>query len=233
MDLHIFKSKKEASLYASAKIIHQIKNKPNSVLGLSTGKTMIPIYKDIVYGYKNHLVDFTKVKTFNVDEYANIDKKNKNSFYNYMVKNIFSKINIKKSNFNFPDKNNFHRYDYLIKKSGGLDLLILGLGRNGHIAFNEPGKSSKINSKTRLINLSSETIKFNKLKSKNITKSYTIGISTILKAKKIIIVAFDNDKSKAVYNLVNGKISHEIPSTFLRHHPDCIFILDKKASKLL
>ena len=233
MNIHILKSKKEASLYASAKIIHQIHHKPNSVLGLSTGNTMISIYNDLVHAYKNHMTAFVKVKTFNVDEYADISRYNKNSFFYFMNKYLFSKTDIKLKNTNFPIETNSKSYDKIIKESGGLDLLILGIGRNGHIAFNEPGKSSNLSSKTRKIILSDETIKVNKLHRKNITHAYTVGISTILKAKKIVIVAFGKEKSNAVYNLVNGKMGYNNPSAFLRDHNNFMLILDQDAARLL
>ncbi len=233
MKIHILNSKKKVSLYASAKIIHQIKHKKNSVLGLSTGNTMVPLYKDLVHSYKNNLVDFDEVKSFNVDEYVGIDKRNKNGFYNYMVRNLFNQTNFKKINVNFPTKNNYSNYDEMIIKSGGIDLMILGLGRNGHIAFNEPGLSSDIKSKTRLIELSPETIKINRLKNTNISKAYTIGISTILKSHNILILAFGKEKSNAVYNLIHGKINNNNPSSFLRTHKNVDLILDKDSAKLI
>jgi glucosamine-6-phosphate deaminase len=216
MKLLKFQSKIQASKAAANLIAQQIKKKPNSILGLATGNTMIPIYRELV----KLKPDFSKIKTFNLDEYQNSQE-----YHNFMNKHLFNKVNIKSSNINFPINSS---YDNQIKKSGGIDLSVLGLGRNAHIAFNEPG--TKFSSKTHITNLSEETRKVNKTKHK---KAITMGISTILKSKKILLIATGSQKAKAIQQTLKGKITEDVPATALRKHKNAMMILDKEASKLL
>ena len=216
MQTKIFQTKIQASKVAAKLIAAEIKQKPNSLLALATGKTMIPIYKELI----KLKPDFSQVKTFNLDEYVN-----SNEYHNFMNKYLFSKTNIKKSNIHFPKNKN---YDNEIKKSGGIDLCILGIGMNGHIAFNEPG--TKFSTKTHITNLSEETRKVNKTKHK---KAITVGISTILKSKKIFLIATGSSKAKAIQQTLKGKISESIPATALRKHKNTTIILDKDAAKML
>jgi len=220
MKVLILKGKNEAAHKVSNIILNQVKKKPNSVLGLATGKTMIPIYKTLANSSKKEKIDWASITTFNLDEYSNSSE-----FHSFMNKHLFSKIDIKKTNINFPKNSS---YDQKIKKSGKIDLMILGIGRNDHIAFNEPGSS--FSSKTRKVVLSKETLKANKTKHK---KAITMGISTILKSRQIIIIAFGKEKARAIYKALKGPVSESVPATSLRKHKNTTFILDRKAAKLL
>ena len=208
MKLLIVKNKKEVAKKASEIIAKQIKKKPNSVLGLATGKTMIPLYKELV----KSKVDFSKVKTFNLDDYSN------KKYQKYMDKHLFNKINIPRKNINFPTSSNVSKYDFLIKKAKGIDLQILGIGKNSHIAFNEPGSSFK--SKTRKVNIKGKT-------------AYSVGISTIMKSRKIILLAFGKEKANAIFNTLKGKISEKVPASVLRKHKDVIVVVDGKVGSKL
>ena len=234
MKIIIAKSKKESIKKAVSIISRTIKKKPKIVLGLATGNTVIPLYKELVKKYKRNEINFSKVSTFNLDEYSNLSENDKRSFHYFMNKYFFNHVNISKKNIHFPDSN-FEKYEKEIKKSGGIDLQILGIGRNGHIGFNEPGSS--FHSKIRKIKLSDDTRKFNskffKL-SKNVPKhAFTIGIKTIMNSKKIILLAFGKEKAEAIAKTIHGKITTKVPASILRKHKNIIFIIDKKAAEKL
>lgn len=224
----VFASTYELYEYATSLVKEQLNKKPSSTLGLSTGKTMIPFY--------NHLkcakLDFSKAKTFNQDEYLYPDKKTR-SYAQYMSYYFLKNDNIKKENFHIPpynpsdSKKAAEEYEKKITKAK-VDLQILGLGRNGHIGFNEPGSS--FSSKTRVVKLTDSTKKANHTSS---GLAITIGISTILKAKKIILIATGKHKARAVKAMLQGPVSPKCPASVLRKHKDVIILLDKKADSLL
>ena len=234
MRLIITKNKGEAIRKAASIISDLIKRKPNAVLELATGSTMVLLYKELVKLYKKGEIDFSQVITFNLDEYADIPFNDPESYHYYMNKYLFDKVNIKKHNTHFPS---YHgkQYEKEIKEVGGIDLGILGIGVNGHIAFNEPGSLFK--SETREIKLSEDTIKANSRlfpKIKKVPKdAYTVGIETIIKSRKIILIAFDSKKAEAIANAVKGPITEKSPASILRKHKNSIFILDKKAAEKL
>lgn len=229
MKIIIKKNKKEAAHEAAKIVVAELQKNARLVLGLATGKTMIPFYKELVSQSKKQKISFSQVTTFNLDEYVGISSENKKSFRYFMEKNFFSKVDLQKSNINFLNgmsKNFSHecaRYELALARSGGIDLQILGIGRNAHIAFNEPGSSEK--SKTRKVELSKETIKINS----SPKSALTVGISTILRSKKIILLAFGKEKSQAIYNALHAKVSSNVPASFLREHKNATFILDEKA----
>src|SRR5271169_2025776 len=199
MELIITENKGKAIIKAAAIISELIKRKPNAVLELATGSTMIPLYKELVKLYKRNEIDFSKVIRFNLDEYADILFNDPESYHYYMNRYLFDKVNIKKHNTHFPSYNG-KLYEKEIEEVGGIDLSILGIGINGHIAFNEPGSSFK--SETREVKLSKETIKTNSRLFPNTKKipgdAYTVGIETIIKARKIILIAFGSKKADAI-----------------------------------
>ena len=236
MNLIVYNNKKEVSKNVALLISKEINKNPKLVLCLATGETMIPIYKELVKLYKKKLVDFSHVKTFNLDEYVGLSCNNKNSYRYFMEKNLFSKVNIKKNNINFLNgiaKNldeECKKYDKKIKRSV-IDLAILGLGVNGHIAFNEPG--SKFNSKIRVVELSENTRKVNSRFFNSLNEvpkmALSVGVKTILDSKKIILVATGKEKSNVVEKTIKSKINQNIPSSFLKKHKSCLFIIDKEA----
>ena len=233
-------SYREMSKRAAELVCLEIKRKPELNLGLATGETPALMYDELVKLYKNKQVDFSNVHAFMLDEYYKIPKDNKNSYCSYLHNKIISKVNIKKSNFNYLDseieniKKFIKKYNRLIRKNP-IDLQILGIGVNGHIGFNEPG-SGKF-SKTRLIKLTESTRKANSrfFKSINEVPKYaiTLGIKNILKSKKIILLANGKNKALAIKNLVKGKPTKNWPASFLKKHKNLIVILDKEAASLL
>jgi glucosamine-6-phosphate deaminase len=225
MKLIKVKNYQELSKKASEIIINEIKDKPNLTLGFATGKTPIGMYKNLVIAHKKKKIDFSKIKAFSLDEFYPIKKTNKKSYYYYLFSKLFNKINIKKKNINLLNGNSKNHikecreYEDKIKKNP-IDLQILGIGVNGHIGFNEPG--SELNSKTRLVKLTH-------LKGKGLT----IGISTIMKSRKLLLLASGEKKAKAIQGLIKGKISKNCPASFLRRHKNIIVIIDKNAGSLL
>jgi len=183
---------------------------------------------------KKEKIDFSKVKTFNVDDYLGLSPKNKSSYTYYMNKHFFSKVNIRQENTFMPDKN-IKNFGKLIKKAGGIDLQLLGIGINGHIGYNEPG--SQINSKDRKVKLSKSTRRVNLKWFKSISEepkyAVTMGISTILKSRKIILLADGKKKANAISKAIESPISGKTPASFLRKHKNCYFFLDKKAASKL
>ena len=233
MKLIVLKNKKEVAEKTASIIEKEIKNNPYIVLGLATGSTMIPLYKTLAKLHKKNKIDFSKVKTFNLDEYLKLKKEDKSSYHHYMKKNLFNKTNIDINNTFFPSKN-VKSYEKKIEKEGGIDLLILGIGINGHIGFNEPNSNQK--SKTRVVNLTKNTISSNsKFFPKKLVpkRAITMGISTILKSRKIILLATGKSKADIIKKTLKSEPTPKIPSTFLKKHKNVLFIIDKgSASKL-
>jgi glucosamine-6-phosphate deaminase len=231
----------EISKVASQMILSQITLKPNSVLGLATGSTPIGMYKNLVQMHRNGVIDFSKVATFNLDEYYNLPRTNEQSYYYFMYDNLFSHININKENIHIPNgmaldiDKECKTYDEAIKKYGGIDIQVLGIGNNGHIGFNEPTISFE--KETHLVNLRSSTIEANSRFFDNIDdvpkKAITMGIGSIFKAKKIMLLAYGKSKANAIYNTVYGDVTPEVPSSILQFHNNVVLILDKEAAAKL
>jgi glucosamine-6-phosphate deaminase len=231
MGINIFGSKEKASKYVAMEVIKLVKRKKGAVLGLATGKTMIPLYKELVRLSKKMKVSFGRVRTFNLDEYYGVSSGDKKSMRYFMDKHFFNKIDIKDKNIHFLSgevkdwSGECGRYEREIKKSGGIDFMILGIGRNGHIAFNEPGSGGK--SKTRRVRLRRQTKKINKVK---YGYALSIGVGTIMKSKKIILLAFGKEKREPVERALNDKIGASVPASFLRLHRNAEFVVDKNSS---
>lgn len=241
MHLIITKNSDEIATLLSGIIIGLVKKKPNAVLGLATGSSPIATYKLLIKDYQDNKTDWSKVTTFNLDEYVDLEKTNSNSYYYFMNQQLFNHLNIKKENIHIPNgigdiEKNAIRYEQLLNECGPIDLQILGIGNNGHIGFNEPG--SNINSVTRVINLSKETIEANKrFFNGNIAsmpqKAITMGISSILKANNIVLIATGKSKAQAIKALVQGEVSEEWPCSYLQKHNNVSILIDEEAAMLL
>jgi len=227
-------SYRKLSKKANEIVVDAVFKNPNLVLGLATGSTPLGLYQLLIKSFKGGKIDFSKVKTFNLDEYYGLKKNDSQSYSYFMDKNLFSKINIKKENIHILNgvaknkKEECAKYEREIKKAGGIDLQILGIGADGHIAFNEPG--SLLKSRTRLIKLKEQTRKDNarffELKKEVPKFAFTMGIATILEAKKIILLAGKN-KKEIISQVLKTKINPQIPASFLKLHPRCIFIVEE------
>lgn len=224
---------KEMSEKAYEILKKEILKKPNSVIVFPAGKTPLGLYQLLVKAYEKKEIDFSKIRTFQLDEYFPIEKKDKRSFYSNLSKNLFKKINILIPNMNFFDSKTKNPEkecrDYEKKlKNNPIDITILGIGVNGHIGFNEPG--SKLNSKIGVVKLKQETINRNSnLFGKVPEKAFTMGIKNVLSSKKIIILASGKEKAEAVKHFINEEVSEEWPASFLRKHKNLISIIDKNA----
>ncbi|MGI6680495.1 MAG: glucosamine-6-phosphate deaminase [Bdellovibrionota bacterium] len=225
-----------------AKIISNfIKRKNDAVLGLATGKTPIPLYEELARLHKEEGLDFSNVKTFNLDEYYQVPPTNKGSYHYYMNHHLFSKVNIKQENTNIPNGmaedvvKECTEYEEKIKKLGGVDIQILGIGRDAHIGFNEP--SCSLASRTRLEALMEDTREANTsdFGALDLVPYYaiTMGIATIMEAKEIVLLAFGESKQDAVLGCVEGSISAMCPASILQMHPHVKIIADKVAAKKL
>lgn len=229
-------SRKAAHLIASQMILN-----PESVLGLATGSTPIGTYKELIKLYKDGVIDFSKIKSFNLDEYFELPKDNPQSYDYFMKANLFNHVNIGEEDINIPNGmcENIERecndYEKKIREAGGIDLQLLGIGRNGHIGFNEPGEHFETN--THLVQLDEDTIEANSRFFDSVddvpTKAISMGIGSIMKAKKILLLASGAGKADAIYDTVNGPITPKVPASILQLHPDVVIIVDKEAASRL
>lgn len=237
MKVIIAKNYQKMSEIAASVAIQTIAKNKKIVLALPAGKTPLGLYRFLIKAYQRGKIDFKKIATFNLDEYIGLSPADKAS-YHFFMKDFFLKfIDINPKNIFIPDgraknlKAECRLYEREIKKRGGIDLAILGLGKNDHIGFNEP--FSSFNSKTRVVKLSEATRQANAkiFKGRKVpTQAITIGLKTIFSAKKIILLASGKEKAQAVKKAVEAPISPKIPASILRQHPNAIFILDRAAA---
>lgn len=231
----------EMSIKAAKIVASQIILKAESVLGLATGSTPVGMYKELIGMYENDEIDFSSVKTFNLDEYYGLSEENEQSYYSFMRKHLFACINVKEENIHIPNGNvadidtECENYEKMIKEAGGIDIQVLGIGGNGHIGFNEPDMNFE--AATHLVNLTQETIEANSRFFSTIeevpTKAISMGIKTIMQSKKILLLANGEGKADAIYEMIKGKISPEVPASILQLHNDVTLVLDKEASSKL
>jgi glucosamine-6-phosphate deaminase len=230
-------SRQAAQLIASA-----VRKKPALTLGLATGGTMTGVYSHLVQLHKAGSLDLSRVATFNLDEYLGLSVTHPQSFHHFMQEHFFAHVNVDPRNIHIPDGTIRGHYDEYcasyeaaIRKAGGIDLQILGIGRNGHIGFNEP--TSSIGSRTRLKVLSQETIddnsKFFAPGEESPRCAITMGIGTIMEAQKIILLATGTAKAAAVAKSIEGPIASAVSASALQLHPDVTFIVDEQAASEL
>lgn len=231
----------EMSQEAARTVARQILAKQDSVLGLPTGNTPIGMYGQLIKLCSHGLISFSKVVTFNLDEYCGLSSDHPGSFYQYMRENLFDHVDISWENIHIPDgvapniEGECRRYEEEIRRHGGIDLQVLGIGLNGHIGFNEPG--SGWGTTTRQVQLSHET---RRRESRNFgdpgevpTQAITIGIKTIMRAKKILLLASGKEKAQAAEQALRGPVTEKAPASILQLHPAVTVILDKEASSLI
>ncbi|MGB5318375.1 glucosamine-6-phosphate deaminase [Eudoraea sp.] len=243
----IHESSDEASLFVANEIAELIRQRQKQgkhvVLGLATGSTPTKMYEYLVKFHKEDGLSFKNVITFNLDEYFPIEPDSIHSYVRFMNEHLFDHIDVKKSNINIPDgtldredvREFCMDYERKIEAAGGIDIQVLGIGRTGHIGFNEPGSS--INSKTRIVRLDRVTrldaaSDFFGLENVPI-KAITMGVGTIMAAKRIILMAWGEGKSGIIDQAVEGAIRESVPATFLQNHPNCDFIIDLAAASSL
>lgn len=227
----------------AAKFVRElIERKPDAVIGFATGSTPIGLYKELIRMHKEEGIDFSKIVTFNLDEYIGLPKDHPQSYHTFMWENLFKHINVNPSNVHIPDgtvpdvEAYCQWYEERIKKFGGIDLQILGIGRDGHIGFNEPGSS--LGSRTRVKTLARETIEDNaRFFDGDINKvprqAITMGVGTIMEAKILLLLASGRNKAEAVKRTVEGPITAMVPASIMQLHPKAILVLDEEAASLL
>ncbi|MBQ6873165.1 MAG: glucosamine-6-phosphate deaminase [Clostridia bacterium] len=230
------KTYEELSRLTAEMIIDQINEKPDSVLGLATGSTPIGTYKHLIDAYKKGDVDFASVKSVNLDEYCGISEDNDQSYRYFMNTNLFDSINIDKANTYVPCgmaedyEAEAKRYDGVIAQVGPIDVQILGIGNNGHIGFNEPAES--FSEGTNVVNLTETTINANSRFFERIedvpTKAITMGVKSIMDAKKIILIASGQGKKEIVEKAVYGEVTPMVPASILQKHGNVTVIFSEE-----
>ena len=230
---------KQAALEAAEIIISLIKRKPDCVLGLATGSTPIELYRLLVDAFSNGEISFSSVSTFNLDEYYDMTPGHHQSYRYFMDQHLFSKVDIKPENTFLPECSGKQsaeevakQYEMEIKRRGGIDLQLLGIGENGHIGFNEPGSS--LASRTRLKTLTPNTLEANSRLFEDgefqPTLAMTMGVGTIMDAKQVLILATGTNKSEAIGNMLLGSITSACPASILQMHPHVTAVIDRDAS---
>ena len=241
--MRILKAKdyKEMSEMAADIIGAQVLLKPDAVLGLATGSTPIGTYEELVKRYESGRLDFRKIKTVNLDEYRGLTKDNDQSYYYFMHSHLFDHINIDKANTNVPDGMEpdaikaGEDYENIISNFGGIDLQLLGLGNNGHIGFNEP--CDEFIDKTHVVDLTQSTIEANKRFFERIDdvpkQAYTMGIGSIMRAKRVLMLVSGKGKAQIVKDAFFGPVTPKVPASILQLHNDFILIGDVEALSCL
>ena len=220
----------------------QVIMKPDCVLGLATGGTPVGTYEKLVERYNEGDLDFSEVTSVNLDEYRGLPKEHPESYWSFMHKNLFDKVNIDPAKINLPDGTNpdaedaCTKYNQIIHAVGGIDLQLLGIGHDGHIGFNEPGEAFEL--ETHCVDLTPATIEANKrffdgnedLVPK---QAYTMGIRTIMQARKVLMVVNGAGKAEIVKKAFFGPVTPEVPASILQLHPDFILVGDEEALSLI
>lgn len=240
MNVIIVENYEKMSVEGAKIVAKQVKENPNSVIGFATGSTPIGMYDVLVDYHKNDNLDFSHIKTFNLDEYCGLPKDNIQSYWYFMHNHLFNHINLKQENINMFDgtekdaEKACGEYDKKIENAGGIDLQILGCGHNGHIAFNEP--SEEFSKHSHKVNLQDSTINANKRLFDDVSQvpksAYTMGIKNIMNAKKVIMLVSGSDKTSTVDKSFNGAIVPQVPASVLQLHNDFTLVLDKAAAEL-
>lgn len=232
----------EVSRQAALMIAGAVRRKPSLTLGLATGGTMVAVYKELARIHKEEALDFSQVTTFNLDEYLGLDAGHSQSFHYFMEKKFFSQVNVRREKIHIPDgtvPGDFNeycaKYEESIRNAGGIDLQLLGIGRNGHIGFNEP--TSSLGSRTRVKVLSKDTIEDNKKSfaagEKVPNCAITVGIGTILEARKILLLGTGAAKAHSVAGAIEGPVTASLTASALQLHPDVTFVVDEAAASQL
>lgn len=237
MRLQVCETYEEMSKAAAKLVASQITIKPDCVLGFATGSTPVGMYRELCQMYQAGELDFSGVTTFNLDEYYPIQKDNPESYHAFMEENLFRHVNVPRDRIHIPDGNapdpekECDAYEKAIQSCGGIDLQILGIGQNGHIGFNEPDAS--LDAKTHVTQLTESTIEANSRFFDSVAqvprKAITMGVSTILKSRKIILLASGKNKHAVVKGLLTDTVSTSLPATLLNLHPDVVVICDREA----
>ena len=236
--VYVFDTYEEASLAAAEVVASEMKKKPEFLLGLATGSTPVRLYRALIEKNRAGEIDFSRVKTYNLDEYYPIDPKNEQSFLAFMKANLFDHVNLPKENIHIPNgaavdpAAEADRYEKELLAIGGVDLQVLGIGSDGHIGFNEPADEFIL--PTHLVTLTEQTItdnsRFFRAKSDVPTHALTMGVGAIMRAKKCILIANGKNKAEAIRGAILGNPTPKNQASVLQFHRDVTFFLDKDAA---
>ncbi len=241
MQIHLHDSAAQVGKAAAILIAAQVMQKPDSVLGLATGSSPVPTYQQLIAWHKEGTVDFSKTITFNLDEYVGIPPSHPASYHAFMEEQLFSKVNIRRENIHIPDGSarNLQRecsdYDTAISRAGGIDLQLLGIGRNGHIGFNEPHEQFVYG--CHVVNLTESTIEANRRffgPGEDVPRqAVSLGVGSIMNAQRVLLIATGQDKAQAIRRAIREDVNPQVQASILRTHRDVIFLLDRAAAGLL
>lgn len=241
MEVIIQDSIEALSRVAAREVARVLNRKPNAVLGLATGSTPLGLYAELVRRHREEGLNFSQVTTFNLDEYVGLRSDHPQSYHHFMHEHLFRHLNIPRQNIYMPSgtTDNYEAfctwYEQRIRECGGIDLQILGIGSDGHIAFNEPGSS--LGSRTRIKILAKETIddnaRFFERREDVPTYAITMGVGTIMEARKILLLANGKKKAAAVAAAIEGPVTSMITASALQMHPDVVYLLDRDAASEL
>ncbi len=230
-----------AAKAAAALIASAILKKPDMVLGLPTGSSPVETYRELARMNREGLIDFSRVVTYNLDEYVGLDGGHEQSYRYFMDKNLFEHVNIDRANTHVPcgvgddPEKNARDYEEAIARAGGVDLQFMGIGRNGHIGFNEPADAFP--DATSIVTLTPSTIEANRrffASADDVPRrAISMGVGTIMRARSTLLIATGADKAEAVRGMVLGPVTPRLPASALRFHADCVVILDREAAALL
>lgn len=231
----------EMSKVAAQIFAQEVKRKPDLVLGLATGGTPVGMYEELIQMHRTEGLSFSQATSFNLDEYVGLEAPHPQSYRTYMQEHFFAQIDIAAERTNVPwgDAKDLEqecaRYEQAIAEAGGIDIQVLGIGTNGHIGFNEPG--SPASSKTRVVQLTPSTIEANSRYFESVeevpTQAVSMGIATILGARKIVLLASGEAKAQAVRHMLEGEMTPDVPASLLQMHHDVTVIVDAPAASLL
>jgi glucosamine-6-phosphate deaminase len=241
VEVIIQQTREEAALLVARIVAHDLRANPHLVLGLATGQTMERVYRHLVRMHKDEKLDFSLCSTFNLDEYVGLFPSDQNSYRHYMDHNLFRHVNVDPRNTHLPNglaedlDAECRRYEALIQRFGGIDLQLLGIGKAGHIGFNEP--LSALRSRTRVKALTPTTLKQNAAlfggEDRMPRRAITMGVGTILECRRCILLATGNSKAEVVAKAVEGPITSMISATTLQLHPRCSVVVDEEAAAQL
>ena len=241
MQVFVYKNEAEVGKAAGMIVASEILKKPDCILGLATGSTPIPTYQEMIRMNKEGILDFSKVRSFNLDEYIGLSPEHVCSYRRFMNEQLFDHINIDKANTHVPcgigadHEADAKAYDAAVEAAGGIDLQILGIGHDGHIGFNEPG--DEFVSGTNIVTLTDMTIDANTRyieKREDVPRqAITLGNRNIMAAKRIILLATGKGKARAIAQAIKGNITPKMPASLLQVHPNVQFLLDEDAASEL
>ncbi len=241
MQIHLYDTPAQVGRAAAIMIASQVILKPESVLGFATGSSPIPTYRELIAWHKEGVLDLSRAVTFNLDEYVGIPTTHPASYHTFMEEQLFSQVNVRRENIHIPDGSvrNLQRecsdYDTAISRAGGIDLQLLGIGRNGHIGFNEPHEQFVYG--CHVVNLTESTIEANRRffgPGEDVPRqAISLGVGSIMNSRRIVLVATGADKAQAIRSAIREDVNPQVQASILRTHRDVVLLLDRAAAGLL